>query len=92
MFAIITVGLNHSGKSYVAHKLAEMNETYVVLENDPFRALIRRNPNLNKLYELSKDTHKSFSNPDLLISYTTHTISYCQEYNLIPIVANVNGR
>jgi hypothetical protein len=69
-----------------------MNENCIVLENDPFRALIRRNTNLNKLYELSREAHKSFDDPDLLISYITHTISYCQEYRHTPIIANVNAR
>jgi|GEM_PF-6111708 len=92
MFAIITVGLNHSGKSYFAHMLAQTNDIYVVIESDPFRSLIRNNPSLNRIQESSKEIYQDYLHPNLLTSYLTHTIQYCSQFKTIPVIATCNGK
>jgi hypothetical protein len=92
MIALITVWLNHSGKSYIANQLATKDDKFIVIETDPFRSLIRHNPSLNRLMEGTKDVYTWYDEPNLLGKYLTETIRFVYRHNHIPIIATTNGR
>lgn len=86
MFAIITVWLNHSGKSYFAKILAESNEKFIMIESDPFRSMIRHNHNLKQLHEQSKNT----KDWNLIINYILLTQEFISKSHYYPILATCN--